>query len=483
MRTEMRSTTSTDRRRPGRLRRLGVVSAVAVSAAGLAGGAVAAPAPTGAATTIATPVHHAYVVKMIDTGSQGNTYPETDAQLLAHVDKALDFWVDQTDQAISSFTRAGNLPTITGDCTSSTVKSDSWAAGKALFPGVTFGGTTGNHMIVLAPAGCAYPSVATTGSLANGLNSGGNVFVYDNPQIIDISLTHELGHNFSFNHANALVCSTTNGTTTCPEADYQNRYSVMSLALSSPAGSPPYLPPALSSYARDRVGVLKTCEVPSVSLGTGQHDVTATYDVWGRGSKNGTRGIKVVDPTTGDTYFLDYRDGSGRDAASYYRMASATGYNSGVTVEKVKPLSGGNTQPVLQPITQDTTWRQYALWDQETFTVGGLTVRTGPYAYAGDPSQVTVTLTNPSGTNTTLPTQQGTATVTGTPTAGQTLTANPTNWTAGSCHRYQWLDNGVPIKRARNATFTVPANPAGHVYTVQITGQQSGYQPLTATSL
>ncbi|MFD8478147.1 hypothetical protein [Kitasatospora sp. NPDC059673] len=99
-------------------------------------------------------------------------------------------------------------------------------------------------------------------------------------------------------------------------------------------------------------------------------------------------------------------------------------------------------------------------------------------------AQITVTLTNPSGSNATpLPTQQGTATVSGTPSAGQTLTAVPTNWTAGACHRYQWLDNGAPIAEARAGTFTVPANPAGHVYTVRITGQLSGYQPLTATSL
>ncbi|MFJ8443801.1 hypothetical protein [Kitasatospora griseola] len=221
MTTETRSTPRTDRRRPGRLRHLGVACALAVSAAGLAGGAVAAPtSAAAAATTIATPVHHAYVVKLIDTSSQGMTFPETDAQLLAHVDGALAYWVDQSDQAISSFTRVSNLQTITGDCASSSVRSDSWTAGHALFPGVTFGGTTGNHLVVLGPrntsAACGGNSVGTYGSLANGLNSGGDIYVYDGPTVIDTSLAHELGHNFAFQHANALVCSTTNGTTTCP---------------------------------------------------------------------------------------------------------------------------------------------------------------------------------------------------------------------------------------------------------------------------
>ncbi|MFJ8443802.1 hypothetical protein [Kitasatospora griseola] len=239
------------------------------------------------------------------------------------------------------------------------------------------------------------------------------------------------------------------------------------------------LPPALSSFDRTRLGLLKTCEVPSLSLGSGQHDVTATYDLYGRGTKDGTRGIKVTDPTTGDTYFLDWRNKSGRDAAACYGPwpASTAGYIPGITVEKVKPLSGGNSQPVLQAITQATSPRQFALRAAETYTVGGITAHADATGAVDGTAQVTITLTNPSGTNTTLPTQQGT------PTAGQILTANPTNWTAGSCYRYQWLDNGTPIADARGGTFTVPANPAGHVYTVRITGQQSGYQPLTATSL
>ncbi|WP_371628125.1 hypothetical protein OG245_37795 (plasmid) [Streptomyces sp. NBC_01116] len=482
---------------PGRRGRSGRrrhrVAAAGAACALVLGGALTAavPAHAGPVTPVAavpaaitTAVHQAYVVKLIDTSPQGRTFPETDAQLLAHVDGALDYWVDQSDQAISSFTRTAGLPTINGDCSASNVHSSAWTAGHALFPGVTFGGATGNHLIVLAPSGCGPTGIASIGSLANGLNSGGDVFVSDSPSIIDTSLVHELGHNFSFDHANAVRCTASGGTTTCAEEGGRDFYSVMAASVIGLAGRPPFLSTALGSFERARLGVTKTCEVPALSLGSGQHDVTATYDLWGRGTKDGTRGLKIVDPTTSDTYFLDWRNKSGRDAGAYYAesLVAASGFVPGVTVDKVKALSGGNSQSVLQAITQATSPRNLSLQAAETYTAGGLSVRVDATGAVTGTAQVTVTLTNPSGTNTTLPAQQGTAAVTGTPTAGATLTAVPTNWTAGSCYRYQWLDNGTAITAARAATFTVPANPAGHVYTVRITGQQSGYQPRTVTS-
>lgn len=215
---------------PGRRGRSGRrrhrVAAVGAACALVLGGALTAAVPahagpltSGAAVpaAITTPVHQAYVVKLIDTGSQGRTFSETDAQLLAHVDGALDYWVDQSDQTISSFTRTAGLPTINGDCSAANVYSSAWTAGHALFPGVTFGGTTGNHLIVLAPGGCGPTGIASIGSLANGLSSGGDVFVSDSASIIDTSLVHELGHNFSFQHADAVRCSASGGTTTCAQ--------------------------------------------------------------------------------------------------------------------------------------------------------------------------------------------------------------------------------------------------------------------------
>lgn len=444
---------------------------VGLTIGGLAVSGVALASPSTAAP--ATGVNgHAYLVKIVDT-SNTKSYLSTDQQILDLVDASLSRWVVESGGGLASFTRVGAMATYSGSCADPTaLRTAAWGAAGTLFPGVSFSGSSGNHLMVISPNGCG-SGVGTVGSMANGFANGGKTFDDDSPSKGSQSLLHELGHNFGLAHAHALSCTSA---TTCTTSEYGDNYAIMGTTM---VKTPAFVPASLDSFERDRLGVTRTCEVPAVSLAAGQHDVTSTWDLAPRGTDSGTQGAKITDPQTGNIYFIDWRNHTGRDANAYYGGAT---YNKGITVEQLKTDSNGNTSSLLQalPNPGSTTAFHYALNQGESFTSGGLRIQYD----STDPNtaQVTVILTNPSGTNSALPTQQGSAVVSGTPSPNATLSAAATNWTNGSCFRYQWYDNGAAIAGARSATYQLPAVISGHTYTVAITGQQAGYQPRTATS-
>lgn len=75
-----------------------------------------------------------------------------------------------------------------------------------------------------------------------------------------------------------------------------------------------------------------------------------------------------------------------------------------------------------------------------------------------------------------------TPTVTGTTKAGSTLTAKAGTWDSGVKLAYQWLRNGVAIKRATKATYKLAAADKGKKISVKVTGTKPGYVTAVKTS-
>ena len=70
---------------------------------------------------------------------------------------------------------------------------------------------------------------------------------------------HELGHNFSLGHANALTCANS-----CATNTYWGLYSIMGLAVTGGT----WTPPALDTAYRLRLGLDTASSVPTVTAST-----------------------------------------------------------------------------------------------------------------------------------------------------------------------------------------------------------------------
>ncbi|MFL6173488.1 MAG: M12 family metallo-peptidase [Marmoricola sp.] len=365
----------------GRLVRRLALSALcaAVLAGTFAAAAAAAPVVLAAAPDPAA--QHAYVVEVTNKGDLA----DPDATVLSVVDTALQRWVVESDHVISSFTRVGGLhPLETAtDCTD---LGALWDEAKQLFPGVDFAGASGNHLIVIGPATC--PS--GRGTVGNGLHSGGLLTVRYNPDSSLHTLLHELGHNFGLEHDHALACNPG-----CADVTYGNEYSFMGYTTPH---HPAYVPGALDSYQRQLLGIDEHCEIRQAELTNGQVAGRATYVLAPRGTDDGARGVRVVDPQTGSVYYLDFRNGAGRDADAFY--VGSDSFREGVTIEKVTTDSAGDAVTQLQSTPDDHYGAVYSTVAGGTFQTGGISVHVdqlGTPDDAGATATVTVTLTTAPG--------------------------------------------------------------------------------------
>ncbi|WP_354698200.1 hypothetical protein DSM112329_03865 [Paraconexibacter sp. AEG42_29] len=428
-------------------------------------------APARAVT--ATPsAHRAYVAKVSNKGAFGSS----DATIQATIDAALTRWKEESNGAITAFTRVDfkSLPTTT-DCSSGSAMYNE--AASTLFPGVSTSSTSGNHVIVISPPGCA----GGVGTVQAGIASGGRLNSGWNPKSTIQTLMHELGHNFSLDHANA--CYAPVGPN-CVTQEYANTYALMGYTLSN---DPAFTPAALDSFERTRLGITDAGEVAPVTLGAGQRTTTGTYDLRARGTSAGLRGLRVTDPTTQTEYSVDWRSGGGRDALSSYALDPVKD-NPGITVQRI--ATDGESAAVLgHPNPDPAKQPQFGLLAGRTFTAGGVTITVTSIGNKDDPnatSRVGVTLTDPSvAPDTTITAGPADATTTTSRAATFSFAGVPADaavgfdcrldagaWTACTAPRQlSDLADGAHsfAVRARDAAGNVDATPAERTFTVSAT--------------
>lgn len=443
-----------------------------VTADGTVGSATVTPR-AGRAGRAASPAAHAAYVAKVDIAGKG-TVP-TDGEVQAMVDTWTTRWVQESNGAITSFPRAGYAVFTPSACSSG---SALWNEAAGLFPGVSFGGSTRNHLIVVGAPDCA-GGLGTVGG--SGLGSGGRLNMNWSPQKNPNTLMHELGHNFSLEHANA--CDPAG--MTCTFDEYGNRYAFMGVSVLS---TPAFTPSTLDGFERARLDILDPGELTDVALAPGQRTFDGVYDLRARGFSAGLRGLRITDPITGNVQYVDWRSGGGRDAASYYGTRDASSrFRAGVTLETAETASSvsetlqGQVRPGVAP-----DGIAYSLLAGESATAGALTLTVVSTGDKNDPlatSRIGVRLSDPSvppDTSITAGPDEG-ATVTqssvalaftGTPAdavAGFDCALDGAPWTAcASPVSFPGLADGPHAfaVRARDGAGLTDASPATRSFTV-----------------
>lgn len=285
---------------------LSVVSAQVVSAAQRAGAPAAA-------------THDVVVALMVPRGLKAA--PATAAAVRAQVAAASAYWSEQSGGLVTLRVASVSRPYTSAHRCGDSVFSMWDEAARA----TGFREAPNRHLLVVTPraaaqAGCPY-GLATVGT---GLNDSGEVLLADTTWPV---LAHEIGHNFGLAHAKALRCASVADAAlsplgrSCRLEDYGDPFDVM-------AGSPPADVGSLSMPQAVRTGIAPESAVVTVASGTRRVVLSPVS------SRRGVRAARITDPATKQTYWVEYRTRTGRDAKLYRDMAP------GVRVLREEPVVG-----------------------------------------------------------------------------------------------------------------------------------------------
>src|SRR4051794_7721272 len=467
----------------GRLAIPASVSRVAASAAsalrvvddrGLTLSVVGTPTLTAAPNVSATSTLHRQFVAAIDNkGALG----QNDATLLAHVSTVGSYWQDQSNGAISSL----DVPATVTHYNSSVASTDCGLGSdfftviqeaKAKFTG--FNQATGDQLVVFVPDACDSGGVVGGGSVGASLARGGVLIVKANAGIDGI-YGHETGHNYGFGHAYARWSGTA--------LEYYGVYDVMGFAVSgAPGGGNFNQLTALSTPLRVFQGITDAGEIQDVPLGDETLPVHATATIKPRTDGTGLRSVRVVNPDTGETLYLDYRSGLGRDAGSLYAfqggLGSASGtvfYAPGVVISAAH--SGGAVDDLVLDAAGDTSLPSGSTWSSAS---GRLTVGVTSIGAAG--AVVSVDFTPPAAAQpfTTV----GTPVISGAATVGGTVILELGSWSpTPTTTTIRWTAGGTPVAGTNDKTsFQVPPAAANLPLVATVTSSAAGITPTTVAS-
>jgi hypothetical protein len=282
---------------------------------------------------------------------------------------------------------------------------------------------THEHLLVLSTESCSAESFATVGGVGGEIFSGNGI----GASMGEEYLLHEFGHNLGFEHADASICTNTSSfdgrtadfsftSTVCPTREYDDYFDIMGYTVKNAT-------PNLSSPQRILSGWMTNYATLTSSTPSSTTRLTAL------GGSGGTQALVIVDPASGDTYYVEYRADSGLDATSaefnfglqcdpamsgYTICELDSNKNTGVVrILRVLPFpsSGANGTTVMATAltagSTDKTKRHTHLDAGNSFTAvdGGFTltvVSTSPSAGAS----VSVSFASGSSTPTSNPTPQ-----------------------------------------------------------------------------
>lgn len=223
-------------------------------------------------------------------------------------------------------------------CASSDLGEDAGAiaAGAA---GLQYPLSANTHLVFFTPpcADSGWSGVAGFGTIGASIGSGGWIAILGADSVNDQGignnagvLAHEFGHNLGLGHSNELACSI--GARQVPDAapaacksyEYYGVYSVMGISWMG------FGPPALPYGQRRQLGMVADGSTVTVS-GTALRD----YSLSPLAGGSGVRTLLLPDPSTGDTYALEYRAGVGLDGPLIGNPMARMWLPPGIVVTKI----------------------------------------------------------------------------------------------------------------------------------------------------
>ncbi|MGC4174401.1 hypothetical protein [Demequina sp.] len=444
--------------------------------------------PTAAAAVTTT---H-YIDVAVNINGDGVAQP-SDSRIKTAIATASAYWKANTGGAFPGFT----VRTIKRYYSSLACGADDeqWAVEAANKVGrdieLYFSDASPDHLVMIGE--CRHDEKAALGTIGDSLKSGGVVIVQadfyadpDAPYFLDGLLVHELGHNFSLDHANAVLTQDCDFSDvpaytalgdTCDTDEYGDWWSLMGFTM------PEWWAPLLDIARRDQLGV-----APSTMLAKHTGLKTATYTVYPLGKTSGNRGIKITAPS-GKTFYVEYRDGTGEKDALYmdnsfagcttgFQPSTKCSFDDGIfsTGPGVRVLSvEDDNQTRVEAVntqTQEPRWAEQALDAGEWWRSAEGDVNISILTASGGKASIAVTtLERPYLTVEPHLTKQA--------VAGQAATV-VVDGTSGATYTYRWFRSGKEISGATAASYTVPANTAGQPLTVRVEARKQGYAPTQA---
>jgi hypothetical protein len=436
---------------------------------------VGAPSVTAVAPAVTPTTHRQFVAVVDNKGPVG----QTDAQLLAHVTNVGTYWTGQSNGAIAGITVPATVKHF-DDTTGSTTcglgpdTADFFNLvdeAVAQFPAGTVDVTLNSpdQLVLFVPESCFAGTTVGRGTIGSSFATGG-LLVAEASSSIEGVYAHETGHNYGFQHANARVGGVSQ--------EYFGVYDVMGFAL--PAGF--NMLTALSTPYRVFQGVTDPGEIQDVALGDRTQPVHLTATIKPRSDASGLRSLRVVNPDTDETLYLDYRAGTGTDVGAFYvgspGLTSGTGpvlYGKGVVLTGARGNNG--VDDLTLNAAGATSLGAGSSW---TNASGTLAIKVTSIAPGNTGAAVSVDFTPATQAFTTVatPVIGGNASVAG------TVTLDPGAWTpAATATTIRWTAAGVPVPNTNDRTSFVPS-PAlvGKQLVATVTGSRPGFVTTAVSS-
>jgi hypothetical protein len=301
------------------------------------------------------PVYVSLTTVTAATGDDSATPPD-EASIRAAMAQLHDYWWEESGHTVD-VTLAGIETTslAQASCVPTTVLNTvHTSAFGGRFARYAWAGTN-EHLIVMSRETCG--TTATAFGTVGG--DGGEVFSsYGAGTALGVPvLLHEFGHNLGFGHAGAGMCrsttsfdgaasdyryaTSTDSPAACPVLEYGDFLDIMGYSVSSSR-------PHLSSVQKVRAGYL-TDVTTLTGAGTTRQVTVASLDGAAKG-----RALKVVDPVSGQDYYVEYRTATGTDATSPEfggRAPSCALVGSGFTRCALTSDKTTGSVRVLRPLT------------------------------------------------------------------------------------------------------------------------------------